>query len=77
MQYATTRRKLQRRPLLGTVEANGAVYFYGGINECRLFLRQHGLEIDPKRGWISRTHAGIIHFDSQRSSYYAAYWGHE
>ena len=61
------------KPLLGVVAPNGATYFTGHINECRSFLRQHGLECEMQ-GWQSQDgkRRGLIDF--YQGSYHAAYW---
>jgi hypothetical protein len=68
---------------------NEATYFYGEINACRQFLRDHGLTCDII-GWASpdATRIGLIGFETKPNkladdghileygigTYYAAFW---
>lgn len=68
---------------LGEVSRNGGVYFtHPDINECRAFLREHGLECEHT-GWQGRGRRGAIFFNGRvdrdgrsigTSDWTATYW---
>lgn len=76
---------MTERPALGVVATNGGTYFTNAdINECRAFLREHGLE-NHRFGWADEkgVYSGMICYDGTidrdgnstgTATWTAAYW---
>ncbi len=55
----------------GIVDSQGRIRFSGGIQQCRRFLRQLGMECDIK-GWHGNGYRGILEY--WENQYHATAW---
>lgn len=65
------------KPYVGQVSVNGSIRFADkSLQECRRFLRAHGLEVKARIGWCNerRKLLGAIYFCGEGNGWEAAYW---
>lgn len=59
---------------LGVVNPSGVITFsHHEVNQCRVFLNDHGLDCTYE-GWNSENHYGGIYYNATKDLWTAAYW---